>query len=395
MADLFLYGALADPALIELASGRNLASMAPEPARLGGHVLCRGEGRDFPRLAEAPGAHVDGMVLRAAPEPALARLRYVAECFGHAQRVLPLISGEPVVLFALAGAGVDAGADAGGTEAGPGCPEGLFAAEEWRATRWPLLRHAIAEVTSLQGMAESAAVAARLAMVRTRAAAALLAETDAAPCTLRADWGRDAVELSGQQTGYFGFFLLRKLGLRHRRFDGTMSEPLDREVFVAGDAMLLLPYDPVRDRVMLVEQFRMGPFGRGDGHPWLLEPIAGRVDGGESPEETAIREAREEAGLEIARLEPIGHFYSTPGYSTEMFHAYVGIADLPDDAAGAGGLDQEHEDIRSHVVPFETAMRLVEAGEANAGPLILLILWLARERERLRGQAGAGDRGDR
>jgi nudix-type nucleoside diphosphatase (YffH/AdpP family) len=173
------------------------------------------------------------------------------------------------------------------------------------------------------------------------------------------------------------------------QFDGAISETLDREVFVAGDAATVLPYDPGRDRVLLIEQFRMGPYERGDRHPWILEPIAGRIDGFETAASTARREAVEEAGLNLRALEPIARYYGTPGYSTELFHSFLGIADLPDGLTGLGGVADEHEDIRSHVISFDAAMQLIETGEANNGPLILSLLWLARERDRLRGDAQA------
>ena len=104
---------------------------------------------------------------------------------------------------------------------------------------------------------------------------------------------------------------------------------------MATDAALVLPYDPLRDRLLLVEQFRMGPYGRGDPRPWMLEPVAGRIDAGETPEETARRECREEARLDLRGLEKISTHYCTPGYSTEVFHLFSGCAICPS-RAGAG-----------------------------------------------------------
>jgi nudix-type nucleoside diphosphatase (YffH/AdpP family) len=183
---------------------------------------------------------------------------------------------------------------------------------------------------------------------------------------------------------HVGYFRSEARRLRYPNFGGGMSDEVRREVFVATDAALVLPYDPVRDRVLLVEQFRMGPYGRGDPRPWMLEPVAGRVDPGETPEDAARRECAEEAGLTDIRLERIGSYYCTPGYSTEYFHNYVGIADLPDDLPRFGGLELEAEDIRLHLLDFAAAMHLIETGEADNGPLILSLMWLARERDRLR-----------
>ena len=248
-----------------------------------------------------------------------------------------------------------------------------------------LLDEASAEV--LSGHAQGVPVkemAARRQMILSRAEARIAARSNPAPMTLRSDTPRDAVTEQGCEITHDGFFVTRRYHLRHPRFDGGQSAEVSREVFVATDAALVLPYDPLRDRVLLVEQFRTGPYGRGDPFPWLLEPVAGRVDGGETPEETARRECIEEAGLDLRALERISSHYCTPGYSTEFFHLFLGLCDLPEARQGRGGLATENEDIRTHVIGFDRAMDLLTSGEANNGPLVLSLLWLARERARLR-----------
>jgi len=249
-----------------------------------------------------------------------------------------------------------------------------------------LIAEAAAEIMAAHDRDVPAArMAARRQMVLSRAAARVAAAARPAPATLRSDTPRARVAEQGCALTHDGFFQTRAYDLRHPRFDGTQSPRLAREVFVATDAALVLPYDPRRDRVLLVEQFRMGPYGRGDPLPWMLEPIAGRIDAGEAPEDTARRETREEAGLELTALERISSHYCTPGYSTEFFHLFLGLCDLPDTRAGHGGLATENEDIRTHVIGFDRAMELLTSGEANNGPLVLALLWLARERARLRG----------
>jgi nudix-type nucleoside diphosphatase (YffH/AdpP family) len=195
--------------------------------------------------------------------------------------------------------------------------------------------------------------------------------------------------MASRRQVYANYFAVEESDLTFRRFDGEMSREVNRAVFISGDAAVVLPYDPVRDRVLLVEQFRMGPHGRGDPQAWLIETVAGRVDGGETPEEAALREAREEAGLDISELIPALNYYPSPAAMAEYLYTFVGIADLPDDAAGIGGLEGEAEDIRAHVVPFATLMELVESGEANTAPLALLAYWLDRNRTRIRAAAGA------
>ncbi len=250
-----------------------------------------------------------------------------------------------------------------------------------------LLEQALDEILAGQGRQSVAAMRARLGMIRTRAASRLRARTLPAPASLRCDWGRDAVREQARHHPYLGFFNVEESHLSFRRFDGAMSAPVDRAGFVAGDAAIVLPYDPATDRVMLIEQFRMGPWLRGDPRPWVLEPIAGRIDAGETPADCARREAREEAGLELDELLAVSSHYPSPGAVTEFFHTFIGLARLDPAMQGIGGMTGEAEDIRSHVIAFDRLMELVSSGEANCGPLVLLALWLAANRSRLRGAA--------
>ena len=259
-------------------------------------------------------------------------------------------------------------------------------AAEWAAFWGQIAPLAAAEIVEHMGRESAQTLAGRLPMVLVRAAARVAAGVGK-PAEFRWNAGHDSVELLEDRISHSGFFLTRAYSLRHPHFDGGLSEVVSREVFIATDAAIVLPYDPVRDRVLMVEQFRMGPYGRGDARPWMLEPVAGRVDAGESPETTAHRECREEAGITLRALEHISSHYCSPGSSTEYYHNYIGLCDLPDLEQGRGGLDAEHEDIRTHVLSFEQAMRMLETGEADAGPLALILIWLSRERDRLRASA--------
>lgn len=207
------------------------------------------------------------------------------------------------------------------------------------------------------------------------------------PATQRRVAVPDDVAVLTRAERFAGFFAVEEQGLRFRRFDGTLSDPVNREAFVSGDAVTVLPYDPVRDRVLLIEQFRVGPHLRGDANPWQLEAIAGRIDDGETAEATAIREAKEEAGIEINRLMPIAGYYPTPGAVTEFLYSYLALVDLPDSAIGTFGLATESEDIRVHLVSFDRLMQLCASGEVGNAPTLLSALWLARERPTLRAAA--------
>ena len=199
--------------------------------------------------------------------------------------------------------------------------------------------------------------------------------------------GGGEVALATVTPAHAGFFALEILHLRHDRFDGTTSDTIRREVFVSGDAVTVLPYDPVRDRVLLIEQFRVGPCRRGDPLPWQLEAIAGRIDPGESPEDCARREAVEEAGLTLGTLEAVAAYYPSPGAMTEYIYSFVAVCDLADGVAGLFGKPEESEDIKGHLMDFDALMAAVRAGEVANAPLILTALWLERERPRLRAGA--------
>lgn len=199
--------------------------------------------------------------------------------------------------------------------------------------------------------------------------------------------GTGEVTLRQREQGYAGFFGVEIAHLTHRRFDGGMSPVLRREAFVIGDAVTVLPYDPKRDRVLLIEQMRVGPLGRGDPLPWQIEAIAGRIDPGETPEDSARREAMEEAGLSLGRLEKVGEYYPSPGAVTEYLYSYIAICDLPDGIAGLFGATDEAEDIRGFLLSRVDLMAALARGEIGNAPLMLSALWLDREWLRLRGDA--------
>ena len=195
------------------------------------------------------------------------------------------------------------------------------------------------------------------------------------------------MQLVARSEPYAHFFAVEEYDLRYRRFDGALSPVINRAAFVSGDAATVLPYDPVRDRVMVVEQFRVGPFARGDANPWMIEAIAGRVDPFETPEQCARREAAEEAGLSLHDLIEVARYYPSPGAKTEYLYSYVALCDLPDDTPRLGGEAAEAEDIRAHVIPFDRLMEIVRLPEGGNGPLILTAMWLAANRDRLRAGA--------
>lgn len=198
--------------------------------------------------------------------------------------------------------------------------------------------------------------------------------------------GPDAVEIVEREACFRGFYRLDRLHLRHRQFSGEMGPVLSRELFLRHDAVCVLPYDPQRDEVVLIEQFRVGAMEKG-AHPWLLELVAGLIDTDEVPEAVAHREAREEADLELTSLWPITQYFPSPGGSDEHVYLYLGRCSSIG-AGGVHGLAEEGEDIRVHVWPFEDALQAVKDGRINNAASIIALQWLALNRAEVRGLWG-------
>jgi len=195
--------------------------------------------------------------------------------------------------------------------------------------------------------------------------------------------GPDDVEILRREQCFSGFYRLERLHLRHRQFSGSMGRELTRELFVRHDAVCVLPYDPQRDQVVVIEQFRVGAVGKVE-NPWLIELVAGLIDNDESPEEVARREAIEEAGLELGELLPITQYFPSPGGSDERVHLYVGRCNS-EGAQGVFGLAEEGEDIRVHVWSLQEALGAVNDGRIDNAASIIALQWLALNRERVRG----------
>ncbi len=192
----------------------------------------------------------------------------------------------------------------------------------------------------------------------------------------------DDVEVVEREACFRGFYQLDRLHLRHRLFAGDMGKLISRELFVRHDAVCVLPYDPQRDCVVLIEQFRVGALDKSL-NPWLIELVAGLIDKDEEPEEVARREAVEEAGLELAELWPLTQYYPSPGGSDERVHLYVGRCDSRG-AGGVHGLEEEGEDIRVLVWSLDEALAALDDGRIDNAASIIALQWLALNRDKVR-----------
>ncbi len=193
---------------------------------------------------------------------------------------------------------------------------------------------------------------------------------------------RQDVRLIERHTAFDAYLRIDRYRLRHRLHRGGMSQELVREVLERGHVAGVLPVDPDRDRVVLIEQFRIGPYVVG-WDPWLFEGVAGIIDAGESPEEVCRREANEEAGCVITDLIPIARYLSSPGALTEVVNLFCGRTDSRG-LGGVHGLAEEGEDIKVHVMPVHEALGMLDGGRIVNGKTIIALQWLALHYERIR-----------
>jgi ADP-ribose pyrophosphatase len=206
-------------------------------------------------------------------------------------------------------------------------------------------------------------------------------DADPADLDARLAFDRGDVEVLDRRTVHDGFFRMDVLRLRHRLFEGGWSREMERELFVRGPAVVLVPWDPVRDEVVLIEQFRIGALESGP-TPWHMEFVAGIAEDGEAPEDVARREAQEEAGLEVGAIEFVHRYQVSPGGNTEEILVYCGHVDSGA-AGGVHGLDDEHEDIRVHRVRTDDALAALERGQVRNAAGIIGLQWLALHRAAL------------
>ena len=277
----------------------------------------------------------------------------------------------------------------------PDSPAGRERLAFWQAATGGLLapdatleRQLARDIMDLFGRVDAGLVRKRRRAMLARADSAVRAAAEPAPQGLRRAIAPGDFDRGQLRQPFAGFFAVESFDLQFRRFDGTLSGRVAREVFISADAVTVLPWDPVRDRVLLVEQVRTGPMARGDANPWQLEAVAGRIDAGETPEDAARREAQEEAGLTLGRLEKVAEYYPTTAAFSEYVYSYVALCALPDGAAGVFGLAEEAEDIRGHLVDFDELVARMDVGELGTAPLILTVQWLLRHRDRLKTDAG-------
>lgn len=178
-----------------------------------------------------------------------------------------------------------------------------------------------------------------------------------------------------------GFFKTTLYRLQHRLFRGGWSAEIDREIMDRGHAVVVLPYDPKRDEIVMLEQFRVGAIATSD-TPWLIELVAGMTEPGETEISVAKRELEEEAGLDCDQLTYAMSYLSSPGGLTERIHIYMARVDAAQ-ASEFGGLASENEDIRVHRVARKQALKLLDQGHIDNAATVIALQWLAMHHDTL------------
>ncbi|MEM7642878.1 MAG: NUDIX domain-containing protein [Pseudomonadota bacterium] len=370
MSRLFLFGTLLWDDLLTTVAGR---PVTVAPARLDGWSVERSADGDWPVLV--PGGGAEGVLTEILDDEARARLDWYEPAFGYGPEAVRIGDEAALVYRAASGAG------------GSGA---TWALDPWIARHGARTRLAAEEVMRARGRMPPDALAGRRTVIQARAHSIVMNRDRRRPVTVGDGTGAGDIRVEAVAYPYEGFHRVEEWRFDHPRFDGGRSGIVDRAISFVTDAATVLPYDPVRDRVLVVEQVRAGALAKGDPLPWLLEPVAGLIDAGETAEDSALRELQEEAGLTAGpeALRFVSRYYPSPGGLAQVLHSYVAICDLPDAAAGLGGLDEEDEDIRAHLIPLPHLLEMVASGEAANAPLIVSAQWLALNVEALRLEGG-------
>ena len=193
---------------------------------------------------------------------------------------------------------------------------------------------------------------------------------------------KETAEIVRQEVAFQGYFKVVRYFFRHTLHKGGMSGEVSREVFERGQAGGVLMYDPGRDEVVLIRQFRAGAYVAGR-HPWTWEVVAGIIEEKETAEIMIRRETVEEAGLEVGELIAIQNVMLTPGACSEACQIFLGRIDASK-AGGVFGLESEGEDILVKVMPFAEAYAMVERNEVDNAVGVIALQWLALHRDEVR-----------
>ena len=175
------------------------------------------------------------------------------------------------------------------------------------------------------------------------------------------------------------FFKVEEAYLHFEQFNGEMSPLVRRLNLERGNSAAVLVFNSSTEKLILISQFRYPTYQ--NNHGWTIEAIAGMVDSGETPEESARRELQEEIGANIKSFEHIATFYPSPGGSSEQIYLYFAeISGEQTKYKKTGGLLASGEDIKVVELTLAEALAKIKTGEIVDAKTILGIYWLENRR---------------
>ena len=370
--DIFVFGTLRSDTLREIVLGRDMSSDDICEATIKDFQVYWAKEGPFPVMIPEPNSEAYGLVLKNLSEPDVERLNYYELGFD----------------YVLATTSVETHAGQIGVSAyfcnrSDMATSKLWSYDDWLSDHSEIQYLAAREFLDFFGtkFGHTAQVMYNSILKR---AEVFVSESSTPSSAL--EIGPDLntnIQIEDLKREYLGFFALNQVDLKYPFFDNSTSGLKSRTILMGSEASLILPYDPILDKVLLVEQFRIGPFCRGDKAPWVYEPVAGMIEFGEKPEDAAKREVFEEAGIQVTNLVKINSGYPNPGEATTYFYNYIGIVDLSDYSPGIYGVRDEGEDIRTHVIDFKEVLSWSISNKLRVLPLTTMVLWLALNKLKL------------
>ena len=370
--DIFVFGTLRSDTLRKIVLGRDMSSDDICEATIQDFQVYWAKEGPFPVMIPEPNSEAHGLVLKNLREPDIERLNYYELGFD----------------YVLATTSVETDAGQIGVSAyfcnrSDMATSKLWSFDDWLSDHSEIQYLAAREFLDFFGtkFGDTAKVMYHSILKR---AEVFVSEgsTPSSAIEIGPDLNTN-IQIKDLKREYLGFFALNQVDLKYPFFDNSTSGVKSRTILMGSEASLILPYDPILDKVLLVEQFRIGPFCRGDKAPWVYEPVAGMIEFGEKPEDAAKREVFEEAGIQVTNLVKINSGYPNPGEATTYFYNYIGIVDLSDYSPGIYGVRDEGEDIRTHVCDFKEVFNWSISNKLRVLPLNTMVLWLALNKLKL------------
>ena len=172
---------------------------------------------------------------------------------------------------------------------------------------------------------------------------------------------------------YDGFFKMHELTFSHQKHNGDWNYDVKREIFGGAHVSCVLPYDPIKKKILLLQQFRAGVLLRKQ-DPMMVEIVAGIIDKYEEPVDAAKRECLEETGCKINNLHNILSYYPAPGSSESFYHLFLGEIDSFS-GEKIFGQENENEDILVKSYDIDEVRELLKKNKITNGLTIIALQW--------------------